>query len=445
MGTPIILADRVLIAITTTGTGTYSLGSAVTGYLTPALAGVASGARVAYVVVDSLTAPTAFEIGEGLYTAGAPATLTRTQIRRNTTGGTSAINWGAGTKYLMLTPGAANLPTLDTDGALVTPSLTLTGVLAIAAGTQAAPSLTPNGDANTGLWAPAADTLAISTNAVERLRVADAAVTLTVPGLLDDSTSVAAPVLAFSDDTNTGIAHPGADVLALATGGAERLRVDASGNLGLGTTAPARPAPLTAMTATTNAVTPILRLDSQCSGTPANGIGTGIEFAVETTVNNTEIGATIEAVVTDVTAGSEDIDLVIKTMAAGANAVERLRVSSTGSVGIGVTPAYKLHVSGDIYATGNVTAFSDLALKDQVETIADALDLVLRMRGVPYVRRDTGEPGVGVIAQEMQRVLPAVVADRGGHLGVAYGNLTGVLIEAVKALAARITTLEAAR
>ena len=116
MGTPIILADRVLVALTTTGTGTYALGAAVTGYLSPALAGVASGARLAYVVVDSLTAPTAFEIGEGVYSAGSPATLTRAQIRRNTTGGTAAVNWASGTKYLMLAPSAANLPALDTDG-----------------------------------------------------------------------------------------------------------------------------------------------------------------------------------------------------------------------------------------------------------------------------------------------------------------------------------------
>lgn len=127
MGTPLVLADRVLVATTTTGTGTYSIGTAITGYLDPAGAGVTSGARVAYVVVDSLTAPTAFEIGEGVYTSGAPATLTRAQVRRNTAGGTSAINWGAGTKYLMLAPSAANLPTLDTDGALTAPALTLTG------------------------------------------------------------------------------------------------------------------------------------------------------------------------------------------------------------------------------------------------------------------------------------------------------------------------------
>lgn len=127
MGTPVVLGDRVLVATTTTGTGTYSLGSAVTGYLDLATAGVVSGSRVAFVVVDSLTAPTAFEIAEGVYTSGSPGTLTRAQIRRNTTGGTAAVNWGAGTKYLMLAPNAANLPLLDTDGSLNVPGAVTLG------------------------------------------------------------------------------------------------------------------------------------------------------------------------------------------------------------------------------------------------------------------------------------------------------------------------------
>jgi hypothetical protein len=124
MGTPVVLGDRVLVTTTTTGTGTYQLGSAVTGFLTPALAGISTGARMPFVVVDSLTAPTAFEVGEGTYTSGSPATLARTQIRRNTSGGTSAINWGAGTKYILLAPSAANLPAYDTNGLLAAATAT---------------------------------------------------------------------------------------------------------------------------------------------------------------------------------------------------------------------------------------------------------------------------------------------------------------------------------
>jgi hypothetical protein len=148
MGTPILLGDRVLVATTTTGTGTYAIGAAITGYLDFAGAGVASGARIPYVVADSLTAPTAFEVGEGIYTSGAPGTLTRAQIRRNTAGGTSAINWSAGTKYILLAPNAANLPTLETDGTLSAPALNLSGAAAIGGALSVGGNATVTGTAS---------------------------------------------------------------------------------------------------------------------------------------------------------------------------------------------------------------------------------------------------------------------------------------------------------
>ena len=54
------------------------------------------------------------------------------------------------------------------------------------------------------------------------------------------------------------------------------------------------------------------------------------------------------------------------------------------------------------------------------------------MRGVSFDRKDTGVSSSGVIAQEMQKVAPELVSDDDGTLGVAYGNLTGYLIEAIK-------------
>lgn len=118
MGTPHVVADRVLVQTTTTGTGTYQLGPALTGYLTPALAGLSSGARVCYTVVDNLLSPTQFEVVEGVYTSGSPATLTRGRIVRTHTGAQSAINWPSGTRYLFLSPNADRIPLLDTDGLL---------------------------------------------------------------------------------------------------------------------------------------------------------------------------------------------------------------------------------------------------------------------------------------------------------------------------------------
>ena len=114
---------------------------------------------------------------------------------------------------------------------------------------------------------------------------------------------------------------------------------------------------------------------------------------------------------------------------------------------LGYTPANKagdsftgsISVTGTITASGDITAYSDASLKTRVETISGALDLVRRMRGVRYSRVDTGQRGIGVIAQELREVAPELVTqNEGGLLSVAYGNLVGILIEAVKELAERL-------
>jgi hypothetical protein len=98
--------------------------------------------------------------------------------------------------------------------------------------------------------------------------------------------------------------------------------------------------------------------------------------------------------------------------------------------------------SGNLTASGNITAFSDRKLKDNIETLAGCLNLVQEMRGVRYLRKSTGSVEVGVIAQEIQEVVPEAVIDHGDVLSVAYGNLVGVLIEAVKELSVKVQNLE---
>ena len=119
---------------------------------------------------------------------------------------------------------------------------------------------------------------------------------------------------------------------------------------------------------------------------------------------------------------------------------------------LGFTPANKagdsftgsISVSGSITATGDITAYSDERLKMDVETITDALDRVRSLRGVTFTRRDTGSRGIGLVAQELAPIVPeAVMAHDDGLLSVAYGNLVGVLIEAVKELADKVERLEA--
>ena len=103
-------------------------------------------------------------------------------------------------------------------------------------------------------------------------------------------------------------------------------------------------------------------------------------------------------------------------------------------------------VSGfrNITATGTVqgaevTATSDERLKSDIKTIDNALDKVMNMRGVSYVKQ--AEKGIGVIAQEIEKVLPEVVTD-GEYKSVAYGNIVGVLIEAIKEQQKQINELK---
>jgi hypothetical protein len=119
-----------------------------------------------------------------------------------------------------------------------------------------------------------------------------------------------------------------------------------------------------------------------------------------------------------------------------------------GNDGGSTITALTLDMSAAGAATFNndVTAFSDARLKDNVETIPNALETVCAMRGVNFTRNDNNDqPGTGVIAQEMQEVFPVVVKendDENNTLSVSYGNLVGVLIESIKELKAEIDELK---
>lgn len=118
-------------------------------------------------------------------------------------------------------------------------------------------------------------------------------------------------------------------------------------------------------------------------------------------------------------------------------------VVTGGNIGIGTaSPSYPLHISGGLYASGDITAFSDNRLKKDVQTINNALEKVSNLRGVYYTHAETNERGLGVIAQEIKGIVPEVISDKGEYLGVAYGNLVGLLIEAIKELTQRVQTLE---
>ena len=101
-----------------------------------------------------------------------------------------------------------------------------------------------------------------------------------------------------------------------------------------------------------------------------------------------------------------------------------------GGVGIGGN----LYVGGSAYVTGDVTSYSDISLKENVYTIGNALSKLLNLRGVTYNKIGESLKSIGVIAQEIEKILPEVVRvdDQTNLKSVAYGNIVGLLIEAVK-------------
>jgi len=109
-----------------------------------------------------------------------------------------------------------------------------------------------------------------------------------------------------------------------------------------------------------------------------------------------------------------------------------------GNVGIGgAASTEKLKVYGDILATGDVTASSDRRLKTDIKRIEGALDKVCAIGGYTYVMND--KPSTGLIAQEVREVLPEVVhGSEETSYSIAYGNVIGLLVEAIKELKEKI-------
>lgn len=117
------------------------------------------------------------------------------------------------------------------------------------------------------------------------------------------------------------------------------------------------------------------------------------------------------------------------------------------SAGLSVKNTY-VEVSGSLLATGNITAYSDQRIKTNITVIEDALEVVKALRGVTFNRtdiEDTDRRFVGLVAQDVQAVIPEAVTiqdDERGTLTVDYQGLVGLLVEAIKELDTRVKVLE---
>jgi hypothetical protein len=125
-----------------------------------------------------------------------------------------------------------------------------------------------------------------------------------------------------------------------------------------------------------------------------------------------------------------------------------MRFNTGGSEEMRLENDGDLHVDGDVIAFS--TTVSDVALKSDIEVIPNALDKVNEIRGVTFTRHN-GRTGAGIIAQELEKVLPQAVKekllplqkdDNKKYKTVEYDSIHGLLIEAIKELSKKVEQLE---
>jgi len=158
------------------------------------------------------------------------------------------------------------------------------------------------------------------------------------------------------------------------------------------------------------------------SGITTNGIY--VRTGSGTSVTRTISGTTGKIVVTNADGISGNPTITVG---------EDVPLLASNNTFAGTTNTFKA-VVGDSFTTT-----SDARLKENVETLNNAVDVVNRLRGVSYTRN--GKAEIGLIAQEVEQVIPEVVGESDGFKTVAYSNVVGLLIEAIKEQQATIKEL----
>jgi hypothetical protein len=294
-------------------------------------------------------------------------------------------------------------------------------------------------------------------------------------GQFPDGTA-AAPSISNTGDTNTGVFFPAADTVAVATGGSERMRVDSSGNVGVGTTSPT--ANLHLSSAGTNAT---LKLSNSTSGSGSsdgydlimdgndayvwnreNGpllFGTqNTERARITNDGNLLVGATSAFVSvsngsTQIQRGGAGPQVFLRNGLASSGKFWQIGPDNSGNALI----VYNQSGTGVYIADGGTgwTSSSDERLKTAVAPFEGAVQKVCSLRAGTgrYLTDEEDVSRSFLIAQDVQAVLPEAVdvqSDEQGTLGLRYTDVVPLLVAAIQeqqalitALTARVAALEA--
>lgn len=119
-------------------------------------------------------------------------------------------------------------------------------------------------------------------------------------------------------------------------------------------------------------------------------------------------------------------------------------IISDGSMtmtGGSITAGTNITISGTMTAA-TITETSSIALKEDVNPIQRALETITKLDGKNYVRKSTGQREIGLIAEEVENIIPEIVEQTGDYKSINYSRLSAYLIEAVKTLKAEIDSFK---
>ena len=410
----LVLNDRVKETTITTGTGTLNLAGAATNFET-FVAGIGDGNTVYYAIVHQNQAE--FEVGLGTVTDASPDTLSRTTIL-SSSNNDGLVSFSAGTKDVFCTLPASKavfedassnvtLPgTLDVDGGITVDNITIDGTeIDLSSG-----NLTLDAAGDIILDADGGD-----------ITFKDAGTEI---GHLSNSSS---DFIISSAVNDKDLKFQGTDNNSVIT--ALTLDMSEAGNASFNGS----------VTANAGVIVDNITIDGTeidlSSGDLTIDAAGRIDLSAD---DNGEVrlfdGSSMYAQFKD------DSDrLSIQALISDADML------FVGNDGGSTITALQLDMSeaGAAIFNNNVTAFSDERLKDNIETLEDGLTKVEQLRGVTYTR--DGKENIGVIAQEVEKILPEIVLtadDEMGTKSVDYSRITAVLIEAVKELSVRVKELE---
>ena len=337
-------------------------------------------------------------------------------------------------------------------------------------------------DANTGIFFPAADTIAFSEGGVEAMRIdssGNLGIGTTSPTngklvISGNSVTTSQGIRLVADSADARFicesATLGAGILGtfsahaqlFYTNSAERMRIDSSGNVGIGTSSPTARLHSIATSGTTTTLGRFEAAVGSYTGTSliaCNTLGASSTYNLFSCITDSDGDA--GGPVTEFLVRGDGSVLVGTTTNVGANAKIFALGSGKGiAVGYGTgSSAYRhlymnnadatLYFFNDtnyasLSSAGAWTNASDARLKKNIVNIKYGLADVLRLQPRSYQMNDVAGNFVGFVAQELQTVIPEVVSgDPEKQLGVDYGSLVAVAFKAIQEQQALITALTA--